>query len=150
MIPAEPKCPSCHYDLTGIVQEHEPIACPECGEMFDPGNPFALKPWPSVAVIAPIMTLPTAVAFIVNSSVGSIVWDDVFSGSAQFDSAAVWASRLALLAAWIVWPGVVAVHLVGRCAHPGERGILWMMLTLSGIGLGALVMLAIGFLLLLG
>lgn len=150
MIPAKPECPSCHYDLTGIVHEHETIACPECGTTFDPGNPFALEAWPSVVKIALIMTLPTAVAFIVNSSVGTFVWDDALSGSAQLDELAVWGARIFLLGAWIAWPGAVAHRLVRRCAHPSERGILWMMLTLAGVGLGAMVMLALGFLMLLG
>lgn len=150
MIPAEPRCPSCKYDLTGIVHEHEPISCPECGETFDPANPFGLKPWPSTLRLALILTLPTTIAFIANRSTGTLTWDKVFRNAVQLEGFAILASRWILLFAWIVWPGIVALHYVKRCAHPGERGVLWTMLTLSGVGLSALVMLALAFIALLG
>ncbi len=150
MLPAEPRCPSCKYDLTGIVHEHEPISCPECGETFDPGNPFGLTPWPSTLRLACFLSLPTAVAFIVNRSIGTLAWDEMFGTAAHLEGVAIWSSRWILLCAWIVWPGLVALHYVKRCAHPGERGILWTLLTFSGIGLSAVVMLALAFIALLG
>ena len=150
MLPAEPRCPSCKYDLTGIVHEHEPISCPECGETFDPANPFGLKPWPNTLRLASFLSLPTAAAFIANRGIGTLAWDEMFRGAAQLERFAIVTVQSILLFAWIVWPGIVALHYVKRCAHPGERGILWTLLTLSGIGLSALVMLALAFIALLG
>jgi hypothetical protein len=150
MIPAEPTCPHCRYDLTGIALEHESIVCPECGRTFDPGNPFGLQPWPHPVRIALVMSLPTAAMFLVTMGLGTMAWHASIASIAQLEHIVDPVARSFLLLAWTIWPGVVAQHYVRRCAHPGERWIVWTLLALSGIGLNALVMLGIAFVGLIG
>ncbi len=150
MIPADPTCPHCRYDLTGIAAEQGPTVCPECGGTFDPGNPFGLRPWPRPVVIGLVMAAPCAAAFLFVLSVHSAGWDAAFSAIEPLEHIADGATRWSLLAAWLVWPGVVAHRVAGRCAHPGERTMVWTVLTLSGIGLNALVILGLAFLSLVG
>ena len=149
MIPAKPRCVACGYDLSGIAHEHEPTPCPECGELFDPNNPFGLQPWPNAFLTGVALASPIAFVFVARMTLLADARRIPFITEAWFESVGIPAVNWLLIGAWLIWPGVWAMRVVRRCAHPVERGILWAMLYLSGVGLGAIAMLTIALILLL-
>lgn len=152
MIPAEPKCVSCGYDLSGVAREHDAVVCPECGSVFDPDNPFALKPWPNPLVMGAALALPVGAACAVRWALVRLAAGGQSPIGAWVDSIAVPAAGWLMVLSWVVWPGVYTHRIVRRSAHPDERRILAAALYLSGVGLGVvavvsvtLIMFALGF-----
>lgn len=55
---AFPACPSCGYDLTGIIREDNTATCPECGEELDIiPTPHCVSRWDPLAALLCIQFL---------------------------------------------------------------------------------------------
>lgn len=143
MIPAEPKCVACGYDLSGVARERDVVVCPECGSAFDPDNPFALKPWPNPLIMGAVLASPAGAACALRWALVRFAAGDHPTFGAWIDSIATPMAGWLIVLSWILWPGVYTRRIVRRSAHPDERRILAVVMYLCGVGLGAVVVISV-------
>ncbi|MEK6703206.1 MAG: hypothetical protein AABZ53_13150 [Planctomycetota bacterium] len=55
----KPACQACGYSLEGFDASSSTRVCPECGEPFDPSNPWLPLPWPASVIIWLRLCAPT-------------------------------------------------------------------------------------------
>ncbi len=92
-----PTCPTCGYDLAGIIREDNTVTCPECGEAINQISKQRTTYWISFERALLIPFLITTTCWIILPGVSPV--DTAFARTISF----IMAAQLLYLIAYGIW-----------------------------------------------
>ncbi len=122
-------CAQCGYDLTGIGVGQSLAQCPECGATFDPERPLPTRAWPPAWRMG--LVLCGGLLFIIACD--ALGWLATSAGWKEFASVLSEFLSFAWAPAWLGTPILGAHFLSARHAHPSERWMTLLGLSVAGI-----------------